>query len=123
MFEKEVNPEGIEKADLVVCIPSYNEADSISFPVQQASDGLVRYFPQMRSVIINTDNRLMSRTTLTKEFLLAVENYGLTLRDMERLALNAMKSAFFKFPARLDIIYNVVKPGYAKLRKSVQNTG
>jgi len=56
MFEKEVNPEGIEKADLVVCIPSYNEADSISFPVQQASDGLVRYFPQMRSVIINTDN-------------------------------------------------------------------
>ena len=74
-------------------------------------------------VIINTDNRLMSRTTLTKEFLLAVENYGLTLRDMERLALNAMKSAFFKFPARLDIIYNVVKPGYAKLRKSVQNTG
>ncbi len=72
-------------------------------------------------VTINTDNRLMSNTTLTKEFLLATEHYGLTLRDMERLALNAMKSAFFKFPARLDIIYNVIKPGYARLRKSAQN--
>ena len=56
MFEKEVNPEGVDKAELVVCIPSYNEADSISFPVQQASEGLVKFFPQMRSVIINTDN-------------------------------------------------------------------
>lgn len=56
MFEKEVNPHGVDKADLVVCIPSYKEADSISFPVRQASEGLVRYFPEMRSVIINTDN-------------------------------------------------------------------
>ncbi|MFO7783358.1 MAG: glycosyl transferase [Thermodesulfobacteriota bacterium] len=56
MFEKEVNPDGVDKADLVVCIPSYKEEDSISFPVQQASEGLVRYFPEVRSVIINTDN-------------------------------------------------------------------
>ena len=56
MFEKEVNPDGVDKADLVVCIPSYNEADSISYPVQQASEGLVKFFPEMRSVIINTDN-------------------------------------------------------------------
>jgi glucosylglycerate synthase len=56
MFEKEVNPDGVDKADLIVCIPSYNEADSISYPVQQASEGLVKFFPEMRSVIINTDN-------------------------------------------------------------------
>jgi glycosyltransferase involved in cell wall biosynthesis len=56
MFEKEVNPEGVDKADLVVCIPSYNEADSISFPVTQASEGLTKFFPEERSVIINTDN-------------------------------------------------------------------
>ncbi len=56
MFEKEVNPDGVDKAELVVCIPSYKEADSISFPVQQASEGLVKYFPEVRSVIINTDN-------------------------------------------------------------------
>jgi len=56
MFEQEVNPEKIDKADLVVCIPSYKEADSIAYPVQQASEGLSRFFREMRSVIINTDN-------------------------------------------------------------------
>ncbi len=74
-------------------------------------------------VTLNTDNRLMSRTTLTDEFFLAVKHYNLTLRDMEKLSLNAMKSAFFNFPARLDIIYNVIKPGYAEIKKSLQKAG
>jgi len=56
MFENEVNPDKITKADLVVCIPSYKEADSIAFPVEKASEGLVKYFPDHRSVIINCDN-------------------------------------------------------------------
>ncbi|MFH1480280.1 MAG: glycosyltransferase [Pseudomonadota bacterium] len=56
MFEKEVNPHKVEKTDLVVCIPSYNEADSIGFPTQQASKGLIKYFSDKRSVIINCDN-------------------------------------------------------------------
>ncbi len=56
MFENEVNPDGVDKADLVVCIPSYKEADSIGYPTTQASEGLKRFFPEMRSVIINTDN-------------------------------------------------------------------
>ncbi|MFZ7112888.1 MAG: glycosyltransferase, partial [Desulfatiglandales bacterium] len=56
MFEKEVNPKGIVRADLVVAIPSYNEADSISFPTMKASEGLVKYFPDIPSVIVNCDN-------------------------------------------------------------------
>ena len=56
MFEKEVNQENIKKTELVVCIPSYNEEDSISFPVTQASEGLVKYFPGKDCVIINCDN-------------------------------------------------------------------
>lgn len=56
MFENEVNPDSIEKVDLVVSIPSYNEADSISYPTQQASEGLSRYFPDKKAVIINCDN-------------------------------------------------------------------
>jgi adenosine deaminase len=71
-------------------------------------------------ITVNTDNRLMSRTTLTKELLLAVEHYNLTLRDIEKLSLNAMKSAFFNFPARIDIIYNVIKPGFARVRRNLQ---
>ena len=56
MFENEVNPDGITRADLVVCIPSYKEADSIAYPVERASEGLVKYFQGRRSVIINCDN-------------------------------------------------------------------
>ena len=62
MFEKEVNPEHIKKVDLVVSIPSYNEADSISFPTKQASEGLVKYFPDKKAVIINCDNNSPDNT-------------------------------------------------------------
>jgi len=62
MLEKEVNPEKIEKAEMVVCIPSYNEADSISFPTMQASEGLTKYFSDKRSVIINCDNNSPDNT-------------------------------------------------------------
>ena len=62
MFEAEVNPEKITRADLVVSIPSYKEADSIAFPTQQASEGLSRYFSEKRSVIINCDNNSPDNT-------------------------------------------------------------
>ncbi len=68
-------------------------------------------------VTINTDNRLMSNTTLTREFALAVKYYNLNLRDIEKLTLNAMKSAFIHFPDRLKIIYDIIKPGYAKIKE------
>ena len=62
MFEKETNPDNIKKAELVVSIPSYKEADSISYPTTQASEGLVKYFPDKRSVIINCDNNSPDKT-------------------------------------------------------------
>ena len=52
MFESEVNPEGIKTAELVVAIPSYNEADCIDFPTTQASEGIVKFFPDKRAAII-----------------------------------------------------------------------
>ena len=55
-FENEVNPEKIKQAEMVVCIPSYKEADSISYPVTQADKGLDKYFQDNDSVIINCDN-------------------------------------------------------------------
>ncbi len=58
----EINPEGVKEADIVVAIPSYNEADSISFPVTQADKGLVKYFSDKKSVIINCDNNSPDNT-------------------------------------------------------------
>lgn len=68
-------------------------------------------------VLLCTDNRLMSNTTLTNEMCLASESYGLTLRDLERLTINAMKSAFIHYNDRTRIIYDVLKPRFAKIRE------
>jgi adenosine deaminase len=69
-------------------------------------------------VTLNTDNRLMSDTTLTREFEVAALTFGLTLDDFERLTINAMKSAFLPYNRRRDLIYSVIKPGYAKILAS-----
>jgi adenosine deaminase len=69
-------------------------------------------------VTLNTDNRLMSRTTMTREFVAAAETFGLTLDDFEKITINAMKSAFLSYKVRCDFIYSTIKPGYAKIRQS-----
>jgi glycosyltransferase involved in cell wall biosynthesis len=56
MFAAEVNPLGIKSAEVVVCIPSYNEAPNIALPTQKADEGLCEYFQGTKAVIINCDN-------------------------------------------------------------------
>ncbi|MEK0451966.1 MAG: hypothetical protein RL088_4234 [Verrucomicrobiota bacterium] len=70
------------------------------------------YFDRGFRVTINTDDRLMSDTTMTKEFAIAVSQFGLGLGDLEKVTINAMKSAFIHFDERLRLIYDVIKPGY-----------
>jgi glucosylglycerate synthase len=66
----EENPDRVAQADIVVGIPSLNEARLIPYPTQQASLGLRQYFPDKRSVIVNFDN---SSTDGTKEAFLGTE--------------------------------------------------
>ena len=75
------------------------------------------FFDQKFRVMLNTDNRLMSNTTLSREFQVAAETFGLGLADMEKLTINAMKSAFLPYDRRIRFIYEVLKPGYAAARK------
>jgi adenosine deaminase len=70
-------------------------------------------------VTLNTDNRLMSDTTMTKEFEAAATTFGLSLDDFEKITVNAMKSAFLPYDQRIRLIYSVIKPGYAKIRQQV----
>jgi adenosine deaminase len=67
-------------------------------------------------VTLNTDDRLMSDTNMTKEFMLAHRLFKLTMDDLEKLTINAMKSAFLPYNRRIRMIYDVIKPGYAKER-------
>jgi adenosine deaminase len=66
-------------------------------------------------VTVNTDNRLMSDTTMSQEMLHLVEAFGYGWTDLQRFTINAMKSAFLPFDERLAIIDEVIKPRYAIL--------
>jgi adenosine deaminase len=65
---------------------------------------------------VNTDNRLMSGTSMSAEFGHLVDTFRYTLDDMQWFTVNAMKSAFIPFDERLAMINDVIKPGYAELK-------
>ena len=68
-------------------------------------------------VTVNTDNRLMSRTSISNELYQLVDAFGWTFADVQRVTVNAMKSAFIPFEERLEIIEGIVKPGFAKFAR------
>jgi len=89
-------------------------ADSIAeHPIGLLSDLRFR-------VTVNTDNRLMSDTSMTREMAALVEAFGWDLDDLRWVTINAMKSAFAHFEQRLAIINDVIKPGYAALGVGVR---
>jgi len=79
----------------------------------------IKLYKEKYRVFLNTDNRLMSDTSLTYEYLTATELFDITFDDIEKLNLNAMKSAFAPYKERLYYIYEVIKPGYAKMREKL----
>ncbi len=64
-------------------------------------------------VTLNTDNRLMSDTSMSREAGLLIDEAGWTLADLRWVTINAMKSAFVAFDQRLALIDGTIKPGYA----------
>jgi adenosine deaminase len=78
-------------------------------------------FKEKFRVTINTDDRLMSATNMTKEFLIAAEYFNIDFDEMEKITINSMKSAFIPYKERLRYIYDVIKPGYQKVRDQLTN--
>jgi adenosine deaminase len=66
-------------------------------------------------VTVNTDNRLMSGTSMSREMGLLVDAFGYGWADLQWFTINAMKSAFIPFDDRLELINGQIKPGYAEL--------
>lgn len=64
-------------------------------------------------VTLNTDNRLVSGTTMTREMSLLVEDAGWTVEDLRTVTVSALKSAFIPYDERKALIEDVVLPGYA----------
>ncbi len=66
-------------------------------------------------VTVNTDNRLMSGTSMSREMALLCDAFGWGWSELQWFTINAMKSSFIPFDERLTIINEVIKPAYAKL--------
>lgn len=66
-------------------------------------------------VTVNTDNRLMSDTSMSQEMVKVCEAFGGGWDELRWLTVNAMKSAFIPFDERLQLIDSVIKPAYADL--------
>ena len=88
-----------------VCLASNLQTKAIpdyqSHPIRQfMADGL--------RVTLNTDNRLVSGTTVTNEYRLAVENYDLNEDEVLTLVMNGFKSAFLPLREKADLVDQVL---------------
>lgn len=67
-------------------------------------------------VFLCSDNRTISNTNLTQEMIKASRAYDLSFKDLEKISVNAMKSAFIHQPEKLDLIFNTIKRQFTELR-------
>ncbi len=67
------------------------------------------------AVTLNTDNRLMSRTSMSHEMRLLVTEAGWTLDDLADVTLTAAWSAFIHHDERRALVDDVILPAYQKI--------
>ncbi len=94
--------------------PSSNVQTGAAESIERHPIGLLRRLGFR--VTVNTDNRLMSGTSMTKEMDLLSNAFGYGLNDLQWFTINAMKSAFIPFDERLELINERIKPQYTALR-------
>ena len=116
MLAYEENPEGVERADLVIGLPSHNEAENIVHPTEQADSGLVEHFGDKNSVIINCDNHsedgtkeafLQTRTEIPKIYLSTppgTVGRGYNLKNLVAKAVELQAQAVVVVDAALNSI-------------------
>jgi adenosine deaminase len=101
-----------KRIPLELC-PSSNVQTGAAPSIAEHPIGLLRDL-RFRATV-NTDNRLMSGTSMSREMALLVEAFGYGWSDLQWFTINAMKSSFIPFDERLVLINEVIKPAYAKL--------
>lgn len=69
------------------------------------------------NISINCDNRLMSATTLTREFEALVDAFGWGLSDLEQVTVAAMEAAFLHFDERTAMVDGLIRPAFAAARR------
>jgi adenosine deaminase len=95
--------------------PSSNlQTGAISMLGEQLSDHPFDILYELGfKVTVNTDNRLMSRTSLTRELELLMSTFGYSLADLEQFQLNAAESSFQALDDREELI-DMISEGFAR---------
>ena len=73
------------------------------------------------AVTVNTDNRLMSGTSMSNEMSLLASACEWTLDDFESATLNAAWNAFIPFDDRANLVEEFILPQFAALREELEN--
>jgi adenosine deaminase len=102
-----------KRIPLEICLKSNLDTGAVD-AIENHPFGI--YYRYKFRVTLNTDDRLMSDTTMTNEFMLAQKHFRLGIDDFEKITINSMKSAFIPYNRRIKIIYDTIKPGYAKAK-------
>ncbi|HEY4306672.1 MAG TPA: adenosine deaminase [Gemmatimonadaceae bacterium] len=89
---------------LEICLTSNVQTKAVESYEQHP---LRNYYDRGMNVVLNTDNRLMSGTTLTDEYALAARHFDFTLDDLARIALNGFESSFLPYEKREELIEKI----------------
>jgi adenosine deaminase len=109
-----------KRIPLELC-PSSNVQTGAARSIREHPIGLLR---DLRfRVTLNTDNRLMSGTSMSREMSLLCDAFGYGWPEMQWLTVNALKSSFIPFDERLRLINEVIKPAYAPLVGAASTIG
>ena len=98
---------------LEICLTSNVQTHAVESYQQHP---LRQYFDRGVNVVLNTDNRLMSGTTLTDEYMHAASTLGFTFDELSQIALNGFASAFISWEDRERLISDA-KAEIARLRE------
>lgn len=66
------------------------------------------------NISINCDNRLVSSTTLSEEFLRLHETFGWGVGDFQRIAMEAIRASFAHHDEKVRLLEEQILPGYAR---------
>jgi adenosine deaminase len=84
-----------------MCITSNVHTGLISSPEDHP---FREYFDRGLRVTINTDNRLMSSTTVSEEIATACRVFDLSIYDLRKILIHGFKSAFLPFGQKSELL-------------------
>ncbi|MCA1958158.1 MAG: glycosyltransferase [Nitrospira sp.] len=96
--ETEARLSDIRQADLLVGIPSYNNADTIGHVVRAVSAGLAKYFPEQRAVLVNSDGGSSDGTT--EVVARSIVDYGALLISDQQSRLQKIITPYHGIPGK-----------------------